>query len=283
MEEGLGALIESFDRFFGDDRRLDTEAPSTRLRLKAFGRSAEDREFTWGAAASGSVHLPRLQQWLGNARLVLEGENTSSVAPLPPASASPPDEETPAITPADAAPTDLSRSRGRAELRFDMVRRGVLVFDTGAGAAFAWPPIPFARFRAHLRLGLGAGLVLRVTEVLFVELGGRGAGTSTALLVERYFGSALRLRWEGHGVHAQRTRGVEWSTVAGVEWMVHGRTGLYAGVDAFGFGTPSPGWRPGGPSPGCGRTSGPAGSSRSWSRRWGGPARPGSLATRCWP
>lgn len=240
VEQELGGLIETFNRFFGDNRQLDAESPSTRLRLKTFGRSAQDRKFTWGAAVAASVHLPRLQAWLGNARLVLVGENVSSGAPVPLTDAAPPDGELTPSPAGESVPTDISRSRGRAELRFDVVRRGVLVFDTGAGIAFAWPPIPFARFRTHLRVSLGAGLVLRATEQLFVELGGLGAGTSTDLLVERFFGPTIRLRWEGHGVYAERTRGVEWSTVLGGEWKVHPRTGLYAGVDAFGHGTPEP-------------------------------------------
>ena len=246
VARGMGGLIDRFDRFFGDDRQLDAESPSTRLRLKTFGRTAQDRDFSWGGGAAVSVHLPRLQRWFGNARLVLAGENTSSAVPLPPASDPLPDGEPSTSPPAVVAPTDLSRSRGRAELRFDVIRRGVLVFDTGAGVTFAWPPVPFARFRAHLRLALPAGLVLRATEILFVELGGRGAGTSTDLLVERFLGASLRLRWEGHTVFAQKTRGAEWSTVTGAEWMVHRRTGLYGGVDAFGFGTPQAGlesWR----------------------------------------
>lgn len=241
VEQRVGALIETFDRFFGDERQLDVEAPSTRLRLKGFVRTAQDRDFAWGAAVAASVNLPRLEHWLGNARLVLVGENTSPGVPAPLAGVNPPGGDTTPTAPADVGAPDTSQSRGRAELRFDVVRRGVLVFDTSAGITFAWPPVPFARFRAHLRLALGAGFVLRATEVPFVELGGRGAGTSTDLLVERFVGSTLRLRWEGHGLYAQHTRGIESSSLLGAEWKVHPRTGLYAGAGCSAFGTPEPG------------------------------------------
>jgi hypothetical protein len=246
VERGLGGLIDTFDRFFGDERHLDVESPSTRFRFKGYGRYAQDEDVSGGGAVAVSVKLPRMEQWLGNARLILVGENTSTGAPVPLAGNVPPAGESTPISLSEVAAPDPSLSRGRAELRFDVIRRGVLVFDTSAGFTFAWPPVPFARFRAHVRLALGAGFVLRATEVLFVELGGRGAGTNTDLLVERFLGTAARLRWEGHGVFAQKTRGIEWSTLVGAEWKVHPRTGLYASVGASGFGTPAPGldvWR----------------------------------------
>jgi hypothetical protein len=222
------------------------EAPSTRLRLKSFGQTTQERAFTWGVSASASVKLPRVERLLGNARLVLVGENAGTGTPAPPAGGTPP-EGTPSPPPLrDVAVNSPSRSGGRAELRFDVVRKGILIFDSGAGLTLAWPTVPFARFRAHVRVALFAGLVLRATEELFVEVGGRGFGTSTDLLLERFVGTTVRLRWEGHGVHAQHTRGIEWSSVVGAEWKAHRRTGVNWGAGAFGFGTPAPGletWR----------------------------------------
>jgi hypothetical protein len=246
VEQRLGGLVDTFDRFFGDERLLDVESPSTRFRFKGFGRYAQDDELTGGGAVAASVRLPRMERWLGNFRLIVVGENTSSGAPVPLAGNVPPGGETSPISPSQIGAPDPSQARGRAELRFDVIRRGMLVFDTSAGVTFAVPPVPFARFRAHARLQLGAGFVLRATEVLFVEIRGRGAGTNTDLLIERYLGTDVRLRWEGHGVYAQRTRGIEWNTLVGADWRVHPRTGLYAAVSAVGFGTPAPGldvWR----------------------------------------
>jgi hypothetical protein len=246
VEQQLGGLVDTFDRFFGDERLLDVESPSTRFRFKGFGRYGQDDEFTGGGAVAVSVRLPRMERWLGNVRLIVVGENTSTGAPVPPAGNVPPAGETTPINLSQIGAPDPSLARGRAELRFDVIRRGMLVFDTSAGVTFALPPVPFARFRAHGRFELGAGFVLRATEVLFVEIRGRGAGTNTDLLIERYLGTDVRFRWEGHGVYAQRTRGIEWSTVLGADWRVHPRTGLYAAVSASGFGTPAPGldvWR----------------------------------------
>jgi hypothetical protein len=248
LERGLGTLVDRFDRFFGDERSLDVESPSTRFRFKGLARTAEDRELALGVAVGVSFNLPRLERLLANARLVLVGENASAGAPVPPIGNNPPNEETSPVPPAGGAtpPTDLSRSRGRAELRFDLFRSGELVLDTGGGVTFAWPPVPFVRVRGHLRFDLGAGLTLRATEVIFAELGGRGLGTNTDLVVDRFLGSAVRLRVEGHGLFAQTTRGVEWSALAGAEWRVHPRTGLFSGVGSSGVGTPSPGldvWR----------------------------------------
>jgi hypothetical protein len=240
-EQQIGTLIDAFDSFFGDDRRMDVESPTTRLRFKSFFRTSEEKAFSLGGAVSAAVSLPRLEHWLGNARLVVVGETTSPGAPVAPIGQVPPNQDIAPAPPSEVGAPDSSRRRGSTELRFDVVRQGMLVFDTGAGVAFAWPPVPFARFRTHLRLGLGAGYVLRATEVLFVELGGRGAGANTDLLVERFLGTTVRLRWEGHGLYAQRTRGVESSSLVGAEWKVHPRTGLYAGVGCSGFGTPEPG------------------------------------------
>jgi hypothetical protein len=196
-------------------------------------------------ALDASVRLPRVEKLLGNARLVLSGESAGTGQPLPPAGGAPPEGTPPPPPLRDVAAPGQSRG-ARAELRFDVVRQGILVFDSGAGFTLAWPTVPFARFRAHVRLALFGGLVLRATEELFVEVGGRGLGTSTDLLLERFLGPSVRLRWEGHGVYAQETRGIEWSSVAGAEWKAHRRTGVNGGVGAAGFGTPHPGletWR----------------------------------------
>ena len=195
-----------------------------------------------GFAVGTSISLPRLSHLFGNARLLLFGEKVKARQPLPTVGVVPPGGADVPITSAesDAAVAELTRGRGRAEVRFDVVRAGVLVFDTGAGVTFAWPPVPFANIRAHLRLPLGAGFLLRATDVLFVEMGGRGPGTSLDLEVERYFGETIRLRWEGHGVYAQHTRGIEWSTLVGGEWKAHARTGFFTGLGCSGFGTPSP-------------------------------------------
>ena len=200
----------------------------------------------------------------------------------PPATSLPAGRPRPSPRPRSGAP-DPSQARGRAELRFDVVRRGMLVFDTSAGVTFALPPVPFARFRAHVRLGLGAGFVLRATEVLFVEIRGRGAGTNTDLLVERYIGTDVRLRWEGHGVYAQRTRGdrVEHAGRRRLEGPPTHRP-LRRGErrrlrDAGARRSTS-----GAPGSASGRTCGAAGSSPSWSRRCPGRAWPGCRARRCW-
>jgi hypothetical protein len=246
LERELGVLIERFDSFFGDQQKSDMESPSTRLRFRTFGRTAQDRRFSWGSSFAASAHLPGLQDRLGNARLVMSGQSTSPGDPVALAGNLPADGVAIQGTQADGDVTDLSRNRGSVELRFDLLRRRGVVIDTGGGVAFAWPPVPFTRFRGHLRVPLGAGLVFRGTQVLFVELGPRGLGTSTDLLVDRFLWPALRLRWEGHGLVARTTRGIEWNTLVGAEWKVHRRTGLYSGVGANGFQRPDPGldaWR----------------------------------------
>jgi hypothetical protein len=245
--QGLGFLVDRFDHFFGDDRLRDAESPSSRFRFKTYARTAEDRRFAMGFAVGTTLHLPHLERWANNARLVLVGERgDSSVPPLVGTSLTGVEAAPVPPTPAEAASSYLSRGRGSAELRVDLLRRQNLILDSGTGVTMGWPLVPFARVRAHLRATLGAGFLLRGTESIFVELWGRGPGTSTDLEVGRLLTPSLRLRWEGHGVFARRTRGVEWSTLVGADWKVHPRTGLFTGVGASGFGTPSPGldlWR----------------------------------------
>ncbi len=165
VEQGLGDLVEAFDLFFDKNRKLDLESPSTRFRLKTFVRTAEDVDFAMGFAVAASVKLPRLQRWLGNARLVVVGERARPALPPAPVDKSGPGGDT--LTPAeqyDAAAAELARGRGRSELRFDVVRRGLLVFDSGVGVKLVWPPVPYVNFRGHLRLQLGAGFLLRATD-----------------------------------------------------------------------------------------------------------------------
>lgn len=249
VEDNLGELVTAFDLFFDKNRKLDLEAPSTRFRVKTSVTTAEDRAFAMGFAVGTSLTLPRLERWLGNARLLVVGEKAQAgVPPAPMGSGGPVGTSLPATSSpeSDAAVAELTRGRGRAELRFDVVRQGPLVFDTGAGFTLAWPVVPFANLRAHLRLPLGWGFMLRATDVLFVELGGRGPGTGLDLELERFLGAAVRLSWEGHGLYAEKTRGIEWGTQIAGEWKVHPRTGLSSGVACSGFGTPSPGldvWR----------------------------------------
>jgi hypothetical protein len=242
VEQGLGDLVEAFDLFFDKNRKLDLESPSSRFRFKTFVRTAGDVDFASGFAVAASVKLPRLERWLGNARLVVVGEKARPSLPAPPVDKSGPGGDT--LTPAeqsDAAAAELARGRGRSELRFDVVRRGVLVFDSGVGVKLVWPPVPYVNFRAHLRLQLGAGFLLRATDTLFVEFWGRNPGTNIDLEVERYLGRAIRLRWEGHSLYAGRdTRGFEWSTLVGADWRAHRRTGFFGGLGCNGFSTPSP-------------------------------------------
>jgi hypothetical protein len=246
VERGLSDLSDYFDQFFGNDPRPSLESPSSRLHFKTYVRTAQDRDFAVGGTASASVHLPRLERWLDNARLVLVGDTDQ--AGLPAAAGSQGVLETAPVPPTmtDASASYLWRGRGHAELRFDLFHGHRLLLDTGVGTTLAWPPVPFARLRAHLRFALGAGLLLRATGVVFAEPYGRGPGISHGLEVGRFLAPSLWLRWVGQGLFARRTRGVEWSTLVGAEWMVGPRTGLYSGVGASGFGTPQPGldtWR----------------------------------------
>ena len=243
VEQGLGELVEAFDHFFDQNKKLDLETPSTRLRFKTFARTAEDKHFAMGFAVAASLAMPRLQRWLRNARVVIIGEKAGTRELPPPVLAGWPGAETapPVSAEANASAAELKRGRGQAELRFDMIRRGILVFDSGVGATLTWPPVPYVFIRGHLRLQLGGGFLLRATDTLFAEAWGRGPGTNVDLEVERYLGPALRLRWEGHGLFARRARGIEWSTLVGAEWKVHPRTGLFASLGCNGFGTPHPG------------------------------------------
>lgn len=246
VERNLGGLVSGFDHFFGDDEKTDLETPSTRFRFKTFGRFTDDQRFVSGSAVAATFHLPRLQERLGNARLVLLGESSSRAPSALPTDNMPTDEQAIPVSPAEPGFADLSRNRGTAELRFDLLRYRMLVLDTGVGFTLAWQPAPLMRYRAHLRVPLGAGLLLRATQGFFVELGRRGPGISSDLLVERFLWQTLRLRWEGHALLTWYTRGVEWNTLAGAEWKVRPRTGLFAGVGANFLGTPSPGldtWR----------------------------------------
>jgi hypothetical protein len=248
LELRLGTFIDHFDHFFGADRRVDVEAPTSRFRFKTFVRTGDDKRFAMGFAVGTSIQLPRLERWLGNARLVFIGERVPGGLPRPPVGDTLTGVEAPHPLPAstDSTVPFLGRGRAQAELRFDLLRRDMLILDTGAGTSLVWPPVPFGRFRAHLRLGLGGGVLLRATDVLFVELWGRGMGTSTDVELARLLTPWLRLRWEGHGIFAQRSRGIEWSTLVGADWRVHPRTGLFSTAGCTGFGTPAPGvdvWR----------------------------------------
>jgi hypothetical protein len=249
VEESLGDLVTAFDNFFDKNRKLDLEAPSTRFRVKTSVTTAGDRPFAMGFAVGTSVVLPRMERWFGNARLVIAGEAAQQGVPPPrTGSGDAIGDALPGSSAAasDAAAAELTRGRGRAEVRFDLVRQGPLVFDSGTGIILAWPPVPFANLRAHLRLPLRGRVMLRATDVLFIELGGKGPGTSLDLELERFIGAAIRLSLEAHGLYAEKTRGIEWSTALGGEWKAHPRTGLFTGIGCNGFGTPSPGldvWR----------------------------------------
>lgn len=249
VEESLGDLVTAFDLFFDKNRKLDLEAASTRFRVKTSVTTAADRSFALGFAVGTSVVLPRMERWFGNARLVIVGERAESgVPPARIGSGASVGDALPgsSSTESDAAAAELTRGRGRAEVRFTVVRQGPLVFDSGTGIIMAWPLVPFANLRAHLRLPLRGKFLLRATDVLFIELGGKGPGTSLDLEMERFLGASIRLSLGAHALYAEKTRGIEWSTGLGGEWKAHPRTGLFTGVGASGFGTPSPGldvWR----------------------------------------
>jgi hypothetical protein len=242
MERGLGDLSDYFDHFFGDDPHPDQVPPSSRLRFRSFVRTTPNRLFAAGGTVAASTHLPRLERWLDNARLVLVGDTDQPGLPTASSSAQSGVDAAPVPpTMTDASASYLWRGRGHVEVRFDLLRGRRLIIDTGVGTTLAWPPVPFTRLRAHLRLGLGAGFLFRATGMIFAEAWGRGPGTSNGVEVGRFLTPSLWLRWAGQGLFARSTRGIEWSSLVGAEWKVHPRTGLFSGVGASGFGTPHPG------------------------------------------
>ncbi len=236
LEQTLGAVVLRFDQFFADDHDLDLEHPESRLRVSVQERSGQDRAFAFGESVNGTVRLPALERILHNLRLVITGIDEPANLPNPvvqdQAGTPPAGLVSPVLTPQPL-------QQGAAELRFDLLRTRLLVFDAGGGANLGWPIIPYARVRGHLVAELGPGLLLRFTETAFAEAFGVGPGESTDFSLDRFLGPAVRLELAGSSRLAVKTQGLEWVGDVNLAWTVDRRTALYTGASTSGYSRPT--------------------------------------------
>jgi len=177
LERRMFDVVNGFDRFFADDRDLESLRSSSFLRWRNELRVADDGALSFGTTLRGDVSLPYLQRRLKELRIVLEDAGRSL---------------------GDADPTALtgqpSRARGDAVLRWALLDTLRSSIDLGAGVLIRLPPgvIGKARFRYVRELG-SVALARASTTGFWTTVDGFGYKASLAF--ERPLPRRLLLRW----------------------------------------------------------------------------------------
>jgi hypothetical protein len=182
VARGVFDVVEWFDRFFADDRRLEVGRSESFMSLQGALKFSSTGRVTPGYGIRLSATLPRLGSWLGRLRLVITGVT--------------PETQTPTSADPGSAPRAPGQTSPQAsvEIRYDLVRARRTVVDLGTGILLGWPPHVFGRARLTHVEPLWEGALARLTPAAFWVAGETGFGTATQVDLEQQLAAADRLR-----------------------------------------------------------------------------------------
>jgi len=182
VARGVFDVMDWFDRFFSDVRRLEVGRSESFLSLQGTLRYSSTGQVTPGGAVRVSATMPRLGSLLGRARLVISGETPGIQTPTPTDPGSAP-----------RAPGQTSPQTS-AELRYDLVRAQRVVLELATGVLFPWPPEVFGRLRLRWMEPLWEGALARLTPAGFWVSDANRFGTTVQVDLEQQVAEADRLR-----------------------------------------------------------------------------------------
>jgi len=193
ITEGLFWPVVRFDRFFADEREVDTD------RSRSFVRWRQDLRLTDGGALSYSTSLradlrfPKLSRRLERLRLTIAGDTRDSID---------------ALLPGDQ-PLPGAAGQASAALGFDLWETVASRTDLQAGLLARLPVGVFTRLRVRHAQPVDDLLLVRSATAGFWQTD-TGWGVRQDVDLERPFGSALLLRLATTATQTERSRGVEW-------------------------------------------------------------------------
>jgi hypothetical protein len=177
LERRIFDVVNGFDRFFADDRDLESLRSSTSLRWRNELRIADDGSLSFGTTLRGDVTLPYLQKRLKRLRIVLEDAGRSL---------------------GDSEPAALTgqriSDRGDALLRWTLLDTLRSSIDLGGGVLVQLPPGLIGKARFRYARELGSVALARASTTGFWTTRD-GFGFKASLAFERSLARRLLLRW----------------------------------------------------------------------------------------
>ncbi|MGB8931870.1 MAG: hypothetical protein WCC48_11540 [Anaeromyxobacteraceae bacterium] len=194
LERRIFGIVDGFDRFFADERDLDSARANSFVRLRSALRVETDGRLTYSPSVHADLALPHIRRRLERFRVVLEnaGREVSGSGPDP-------------LTGID------ERARADALLRLTLLDTLRSSFDLGGGVLLDLPPglIGRVRFRHAHELG-------RVALARFALSGfwntREGLGSNGSIAFERALVRRLLLRWTTGTLRSQVSHGYESSS-----------------------------------------------------------------------
>jgi hypothetical protein len=234
IERQLVAPVVRLDRFFSDERELETERARSFVRWRSEVRFTDESSppsFTTGVRAT--LRLPGLNKRLRRLRVVMAGETRDAISTLFPPE---PTEEEPASEPTTG---DEDLSRGDAGLRFYLWDSVLSHGDLGGGVLVRLPPGAYGRLRFRWAVPVSRLFLLRSAVTGFWRTDVR-FGTSAAAEIERPLTARAAVRLGGSGTLTQESGGVEWSAELALLAAFGARVGGQIGLAVNGATEPLP-------------------------------------------
>lgn len=224
FERDMFAMVDWFDRFFGDERIADAAAPESSLRWTNDFRWDEADRFQYRTRLRAWVRLPRLsRKW----RLVVSGETRGDQT---------------AVRQEDPGNPGLDISspsrRGSTEIVYDLFRAARTTVDFGAGVRVKIPPNAFVRTRFQHVRELGFETLCRLTVIPYWDAKD-GFGESNQVDLERRLAVPAFLRWSSTIGISERSRAWEWGTELSLLHRLSDRSAVTLGGGAAGPTRPS--------------------------------------------
>ena len=197
VEEGLFDTVVWFDRFFGDERMVVPERPTSFLRWKTELRWDQVDRFSFRSMVRASLQLPRLKKrW----RLVFTSESRGD-----PTTIIPEDPGNPGLNPASQV-----RS-GSTELVYNVFRTPRTTLDARAGVQLKIPPNAFLRTRFQHARPIAHDTLGRFTATAYWDERD-GFGESNQLDLERRLAPPTLLLWSNYMNITEKDRWWTWGT-----------------------------------------------------------------------
>jgi hypothetical protein len=205
IEQRIFAPILRLDRFFSDERDIESEREQSFLRWRNEVRFTDDSgrpAFSTGVRAT--LRLPGLNKRLRRLRLVIAGETKDAIDKLFPRQPTP-------GTPADASQAEEDTiGGGDAGLRYFLLDTLPLHADLGGGALVQLPPGVYGRLRFRWAYPVWKLFLSRFALIGFWRSDVRFGATGTAELDRPL--SRLLLRVSGSATRSERSNGFEWGS-----------------------------------------------------------------------
>ena len=197
LAEGLFWPVERFDRFFSDEREVDSPRPSSFIRWRNDLKIRADGTLGYGTTLRADLRFPNLSRRLHRLRLTLSGDTREALETTP--------------TPGEPPLPATSSGRLSAGLRYDLLEGLATQADLQGGLLVRWPVGLFTRLRLRHVQPVDGIFQVRTSSAGFWQTT-TGWGVRQDVDLERPLGEAMLLRLADNATLTQKSRGAEWQS-----------------------------------------------------------------------